>query len=142
MWPVDSCDRHWPVAREIYALALSADGRTLASGAYDRTLRIWELARGETLQTIAQRASSLALSADGKTLISDGYRLALWDVASGRALQTLDEYEKETAESRGAPVTRLAVANDGRLAELRGDNSMRVWDLRRSRDAAAAKLAQ
>ena len=55
----------------------------------------------------------------------------LWDVATGRAVQTLDEYQKETAESRGAPVTRLAVARNGRLAELRGDNSMRVWDLRR-----------
>jgi WD40 repeat protein/uncharacterized caspase-like protein len=117
--------------REIYALALSADGRYLATGAYDRTLRIWDLASGKTLQVIAQRASSLALSADGRTLVSDGYRLMLWDMATGRALQTLDEYQKETTESRGAPVTHLTVARDGRLAELRGDNSMRVWDLQR-----------
>ena len=117
--------------REVYALSLSPDGRMLASGAYDRTLRIWDLARAQTTQTIAQRASSLAFSADGRTLISDGYRLVLWDVGSGRAVQTIKDYEMETAESRGAPVTLLAVARDGRIVEARGDSSLHTWDPRR-----------
>ena len=50
---------------------------------------------------------------------------------TGRAVQTLDEIQTETADSHGPPVTHLAVARDGRLAESHGDGSMRIWDLQR-----------
>jgi WD40 repeat protein len=58
---------------EVTCLALSPDGRTLASAGYDRTVRLWEVTTGkERRRFVGHRGTvtSLAWSADGKTLVS------------------------------------------------------------------------
>ena len=76
-------------------LALSADGRTVASGGDDGTARVWDAQTGELLRIFSEghygQVSSVALSADGRTLLSggaDGFACVL-DVRSGRSLCTL-----------------------------------------------------
>ena len=54
-------------------LALSADGKTVASGSGDKTVKVWSAATGKELLTLsghAEEVRSVALSADGKTLAS------------------------------------------------------------------------
>jgi WD40 repeat protein len=52
-------------------VAFSPDGRTLATGSYDETAKLWDAATGEfreTLQGHTMWVTSVAFSPDGRTL--------------------------------------------------------------------------
>ena len=78
----------WPVAH----LAFTPDGKTLISGGYDNTIKLWDWdgkAQPQERLTITvgqgQGIYDMALSPDGKTLVvaSEG-AVKLWDVATGK----------------------------------------------------------
>src|SRR5205807_3652777 len=74
---------------EIKAIAFSQDGKTLASGGLDHTLRLWETATGKTLSQCQGHLGeifSLAFSPDRKTLGSGDSKCAirLWDFTSAK----------------------------------------------------------
>src|SRR5262249_10441545 len=104
----------------VLGLALSADGKTLAS-AGDTTIRIWEVESGRELFNVRAHEGSMvscvALSPDGQTLASggggNGHRtLVLWSVASGKELHVLGDKQ--------AAVTSVAFSPDGRLLAAGG----------------------
>jgi WD40 repeat protein len=119
-------------------MAASADtpGRSLllrswptavASGSSDNTLRLWDLATGETLRTLeghTNGVSAVAVLADGSRALSGSFdnTLRLWDLATGETLRTL--------EGHSNLVSSVAVLADSRRA-LSGsfDNTLRLWDL-------------
>jgi WD40 repeat protein len=76
------------------AVAFSPDARWLASGSYDKTIRIWDLSTGRTLHTLTAHTDdvwSLSFSPDGKRLVSasqDG-TARVWDTNTGAPLYTL-----------------------------------------------------
>jgi WD40 repeat protein len=73
----------------VLAMAVTPDGRTLASGGADRTIHLWELPTGRSLarwEAHDANVTALAFRPDGRTLVSgaaDG-TLKLWDLASLR----------------------------------------------------------
>ena len=78
----------------VNSVAFSPDGKTLASGSEDATIKLWDVASGKELRTLAGHSGcvdSVAFSPDGKTLASgsDDSTIKLWDVASGKKLRTL-----------------------------------------------------
>ena len=111
----------------VHSVAFSPDGKTLASGSRDRTVRLWEVASGKETATLPGHTDtvySVAFSPDGKTLASgSGDRtVKLWDVASGKEAVTL----------RGHTDAALSVAfsPDGKtLASGSGDRTVRLWDV-------------
>lgn len=84
--------RQTPVGEEdVACLAMSPDGKLLASAGKDRTVRLWDIASGaEKARLTAHRAAvvQVAFSPDGKTLIScsDDQTALLWDVAEALRL--------------------------------------------------------
>ncbi|MEA2204778.1 MAG: hypothetical protein QOE77_1554 [Blastocatellia bacterium] len=75
-------------------VAFSHDGRLLASGSSDNTIRIWDVATQRELRTMAGQSAnieSLDFSPDGKLLASagDDGSTFLWDTTSGEHLLTL-----------------------------------------------------
>ena len=81
----------------ISCLSLSQDGRILASGSADHSIKIWDLATGKLLRTLEGHTApvwSVVLSQDGKTLVSgsqDG-TIKIWDVETGKVRHELSEH--------------------------------------------------
>src|SRR5436309_13968392 len=76
-----------------YALAFNPDGRTLVSGSWDDTIKLWDLEHGALLWSAWHPAGALcvAFAPDGSLLASGGNDaiLRLWDLQSSLPLQKL-----------------------------------------------------
>jgi WD40 repeat protein len=117
----------------IKAIALSADGRILATGGEDTEIRLWETASGKRVRNLkGSPAPSLALafSPNLRLLAAAGkdHIVRIWDTVTGQAVH-------QFAGHRHA-VTSLSFTPDGRrLASAGADAGALVWDV-----SALAKL--
>jgi len=112
----------------IYALALSPDGKTLASGSYDQQIKLWNAETGAEVKTLRGHNGAvfgLAYRPDGKIIASASAdrTIKLWDSATGARKDTLIQPQKEQVA--------VAWSADGkRLAAAGADNRIRVWEVR------------
>ncbi|GAB6197483.1 WD40 domain-containing protein [Lysobacter xanthus] len=76
---------------QVNALAFSPDGRTLASGSDDGSVRLCDWRSGEVRRVIAghgRQVESLEFNRDGTRLLSAGVTVHVWDVATGADVAT------------------------------------------------------
>src|SRR5258705_5882703 len=72
----------------VRAMAVTPDGRHVVSGSLDHTLRVWDLATGETETTLEGHKDwirTVAVTPDGRHVVSgsEDSTLRVWDLAAG-----------------------------------------------------------
>ncbi len=121
----------------IRALAVSADGRLLASSSDDLTFKIWDLASDRVRVTIRghrRPSDALAFSPDGRLLatVDPGLGLRLWDAETGA--------ERRFIPRPNGAIASVAFAPDGGAVFTGStDGSLELWDVTTGRRLAALR---
>ncbi len=111
----------------IGAVAVSPDGKFLATASFDKTAKLWDGATGKELRTLAGKNGhanlvlGVAFAPDGSALatVSSDNQLKIWDIANGKPTSLL---------AHAAGVTQVAASADGKLLAAGGaDGTIRIW---------------
>ncbi len=114
---------------EILCLAISDDGKKLATGGCDRLVHVWDLSEGidkakleASIENHADWVFGVAFSPDGKKLFtaSRDKTAKIWDLVGGESLFTFPDHQNT--------VYGVAVKPDGKAGYSIGeDNQLRMW---------------
>jgi WD40 repeat protein/tRNA A-37 threonylcarbamoyl transferase component Bud32 len=118
----------------VTCVAVSPDGRHLASASSDQTVKVWDLDGGRVLHSLEGHGDTVyavAYSPDGTLLASASadQTVRVWDPATGGLRNTLRGHE--------GSVRGVAFSTDGRqLASASEDRTVKVWDAATGREVA------
>lgn len=115
------------IANTVNGLAVSPDGKLLASSGTDRLIRLWNIETKDIRMEIPGHVDwvyGLVFTASGSHLISASAdrTIRIWDTAYGRSVAILTGPSDQ--------VFGVAISPDGRyLASASGDTYVRLWDI-------------
>ena len=112
----------------VYSVAFSSDGKVLASGSSDYTIKLWEVQTGRKINTLSGHSyvvNSVAFTfPDGKVLASGSWdkTIKLWEVKTGRLINTLSAHS--------ALVKSVAFSPDGKVLASSGGAhyTIKLWE--------------
>ena len=117
----------------VLSLAFSADGKWLASGSQNKTIKLWDLdsSNEQPLYVIGDahlsQILSLAISSQHQILVSGGgdRTVKLWDLATGGKCSP-----KHILEGHAGQVWCVAVSPDGsKIASTSADFTVKLWNI-------------
>jgi WD40 repeat protein len=109
----------------ILSVAFSPDGTTIATGSYDKLVKLWDASTGKELRTLKEHSDAVytvAFLPGGTELLSGaGDRtLKIWDVRSGRRLFTI-------SDALDAIYAAAVHPSGARIAAAGADRMIRTW---------------
>lgn len=119
-------------SQDVRSVAVSPDGRAIASGSFDGTIKIWNLETGALIRTLTDHSdagemvSSVAIAPNGTLLASssNGYggTIKIWNLATGELLYTI------AGTSLG--ISSIAISPDSQLlASGSEEGNIQLWNL-------------
>jgi WD40 repeat protein/serine/threonine protein kinase/tetratricopeptide (TPR) repeat protein len=119
---------------QVRSVAFSRDGKTILTGSFDQTARLWDAETGRPIGeplVNPERVFCAAFSPDGKTILAgcgDG-TARLWDAATGRPSGRPLKHMNVGSAPLGDIVSSVAFSPDGRTILTGGwDHAARLWD--------------
>jgi WD40 repeat protein len=111
----------------VNSCAFGPDGKLALSASDDRTLRLWDIATGQTVRVLkghTSRVEACAFNPDGKLALSasDDRTLRLWDIATGQTVRVLKGHTSRVEACAFSPNGRLALSASF-------DTTLRLWEL-------------
>ncbi|GKU08434.1 unnamed protein product [Fusarium langsethiae] len=112
---------------EVNSVVFSSDGRLIASGSNDNTIKIWNVATGKEEQTLeghTNLVTSVVFSSDDRLIASGSHdnTIKIWNVATGK--------EEQTLEVHTSWINSVVFSKDGRLiASGSYDETIKIWNV-------------
>ena len=128
-------------------VAFSPDGKLLTTTSDDKTIKIWNASTGALVRTmtVPEHVQAAAFSPDGKRLmtggrdkptmgelvqnfvgdskLNKGVSARLWDVATGKLLQTFQDHENDVQD--------VAYSHNGKyVATASADGTVMIWEVK------------
>jgi WD40 repeat protein/serine/threonine protein kinase len=125
---------------KVLALAISRDGKLLASAGRDRRVRLSDARTGRELHSFAHEdfVMHLAFSRETPLLagVSNGGQLRIWKTADGQLLREITT----NPVSALAAATSLFVSDGKSIVTNHKDGTLHVWDVASGREQASVAL--
>jgi WD40 repeat protein len=112
-------------SNSVHSVSFSPDGKTLASGSWDSTIKLWNVETRTKIRTLSGSSfdyHSVSFSPDGKTLVSgtSDNTIKLWNIETGKEIKTLKGHSNS--------VNSVSFSPDGKtLASGSLDNTIKLW---------------
>ena len=124
----DACEQVlWGHSGGVNSVVFSPDGHRVVSGSNDNTVRIWNVATGESqaeLKGHSGRVNSVVFSPDGHHVVSGSIdnTVRIWNVATGESEAELKGHTNSVNSVVFSPDGRLVVSGSY-------DNTVRIWNV-------------
>jgi WD40 repeat protein/serine/threonine protein kinase len=122
----------------VSCVAFSPDGKRIASGSWDKPVKVWDAVTGQETLTLKGHPNgvlSVAFSPDGARLATSGASentVKVWDADTGQELLTLRGHTSH--------VNSVVFSPDGtRLASGSHDQTVKVWDAQTGQEVLTLK---